>query len=231
MRAVTGFSKFAAQVSACAAAALLATGCVSSRAFVPSEHVTAFAPDGDDVAAEYSIIEGGDDVGELKLWSEGATRKSSDAEPHTVIELGFELSNHGREPLRFDDQGLYIEELPKKGVRPGRTRPATVTGERLVQPGQSREIHATFALPSSVLPNDIPGYRVRWRILGRRAHARETAFLHAPPAPRYTDPWYPAWPYYGYYGYYYPGFYGSWSFGYRWPPPWRGPRYYVPYRR
>jgi hypothetical protein len=98
--------------------------------------------------------------------------------------------------------------------------PARVDGDTLVPPGQNRRLDVLFTLPSSVWPSDVPGYRVAWSVVGRRLHSRKTSFARVAP-PRPVDAGYP------YYGYYYPGFYGSWSFGYRgWPPPWRARRLY-----
>lgn len=192
----------------------LASGCVSSRAFMPTEHVTAFSPGGGEYAAEYAIEESGDSLGDVKVWSDGATRDGSDDEPHTNVRVGFELSNHAQAPLRFDSRRLFLEELPKKGERAGRVGPSRVTGDTLVPPGQSRQLEVVFILPRSVWPSDVPGYRVAWSVAGRRSHSRRTPFTRLVER-RPVDAGYP------YYGYYYPGFYGSWSFGYRgWPAPW-----------
>jgi hypothetical protein len=191
---------------------------------MPTEHVTAFSPGGGHYAAEYPIEEGGSAVGDVKVWSEGAERDGSDSEPHTQVHVGFELDNQGDTPLRFDAKQLYLEEMPKEGTPAGRVSPESITGDTLVPPGQTRQIDANFALPASVWPSDVPGYRVAWRVIGSRSHSRKTPFLRTLDA-RPIDPWYP---YYGYYypGYYYPRFYGSWSFGYRaWPPPRRVRRF------
>jgi hypothetical protein len=201
-------------------ALIFTSGCVSSRTFMPTEHVTAFSPGGGQYAAEYSIDESGSSLGDVKLWSEGATRDGSDEEPRTKVRVGFELSNHAQIPLRFDPKRLFLEELAKKGEPAGRLPPANVAGDTLVPPGQSRRLDVLFTLPSSVWPSDVPGYRVAWSVVGRRVHSRKTPFASVAPR-RPIDAWY--YPYYGYY----PGFYGSWSFGYRgWPPPWRGRRPY-----
>ncbi len=202
----------------------LATGCVSSRAFAPAEHVSAFSPRGQHYAAEYPIVERGQTVGEVKLWSAGASRDGSDEEPRTTVSVAFEVSSHGRMPLRFDAERLYLLEMPKQGTTPGRLSPSRVQGELLVPPGQSRQIEASFTLPSSVWPSDVPGFRVAWSVVGQLQHSRKTPFLKVIGSSP-IDPWYP---YYSpYYGYYYPGFYGSWSYRYRgWPPPRRMRRFY-----
>jgi hypothetical protein len=115
--------------------------------------------------------------------------------------------------------------MPKAGKAQGRVSPEEVTGDPLVPPGESRQVDVSFALPSSVWPSDVPGYRVAWAVVGQRAHARKTPFLRAPEANR-ADDGYPY--YYGpYYGYpFYPGFYGARYYRYPgWPPPWRVRRF------
>jgi hypothetical protein len=212
----------------------LIPGCISSRAFVPAEHVTAFSPDGDSYAAEYALVEDGRGLGDVKVWSDGASRDASDKEPQTVVRVSFEIDNHAATALRFDDRRLYVEELAKPGTTAGRERAAHVEGELIVPAGERREIEVSFTLPSSVWPSDIPGYRVGWSVIGERRHSRTTPFLRAV-EPGYADPWYPYYsPYYGYY----PGFYGSWSLGYRVWPVWgasgyrySAPRYYSAPRR
>jgi hypothetical protein len=217
---------------ALAGAALIFTGCVSSRAFLPTEHVTGFSPRGDYSAAEYTLIEGGQTLADVKLWSTGATRDGSDDDPRTTVRVGFELSNHGDAPIRLDVERLYLEEMPKPGAEPGRTAPAHVEGDTRVPPGQTRQVNVAFALPSSVWPRDVPGFRVAWSVVGERVHSRKTPFSRAVEV-RGPDPWYPYYsPYPGWYcpGFYYgrPRLYGPWPYRYRsWP--WRGPRiYYVP---
>lgn len=200
----------------------VSVGCVSSRAFVPSEHVTGFSPDGQQYAAEYTLLEEGETVGEVKVWTDGAERDDS----RTVIRVAFELDNPSQRPLRFDESRLFLEELPEDGKAPGRERPAELTGDTLVPPGESRQLAATFTLPSGIWPSDVPGYRVGWAVVGGKSHSRKTPFVHM--RPRGPDPWGPG--YAPYYGYSYPGFYR-----YRWPPPWRrpfySPYYYYPYWR
>jgi hypothetical protein len=207
---------------AAALACLFCVGCISSRAFVPGEHVTGFSPDGEQYAAEYALLEDGETLGDVKVWSEGAARDGS----RTAVQVAFEITNQSREPLRFDAEHLYLEEMPEKGKSPGRERAAKLAGDTLVPAGESRQLAATFLLPSGVWPNDVPGYRVGWTVLASKSHSRKTPFVYLR-GPNDLDPWGPA---YGpYYGYYYPGFYGSWSVRYGWPPPWRRGPYYAPY--
>jgi hypothetical protein len=209
---------------ACFVAALVCShcvGCISSRAFVPAEHVTGFSPNGEQLAAEYALLEEGETLGDVKVWSDGAERDGS----QTTVRVAFELTNQSHEPLRFDAQGLFLEELPEKGKAAGRERASRLDGDTLVPAGESRQLAATFTLPSGVWPSDVPGYRVGWTVLASKSHSRKTPFMYMRGA-RDPDPWGPAYgPYYGYY----PGLYGAWPVGYRWPPPWGRGRYYYPY--
>jgi hypothetical protein len=192
--------------------------CVSSRTFVPGEHVTGVSPDGEQPSAEYALLENGESLGDVKVWSEGALRDGA----RTAVRVAFEITNQSSEPLRFDAQSLFLEELPEKGKAAGRERATQIAGDTTVPPGESRQLAATFTLPSGVWPSDVPGYRVGWTVVASKSHSRKTPFVYV--RAREPDPWGPA---YGPYGYY-PGFYGSWSIRYGWPPPWRRARYYYP---
>jgi hypothetical protein len=207
------------------AAALVLQGCVSSRAFVPTEHVTALSPRGEELAAEYPIVESGQSLGEVKVWSSGAVRNGSADDNRTRVRVGFELTNHGGAPLRLDRDRLFLEEMSDDGRARGRVAPEDVAGDLLVPSGESRQVEVAFVLPSSVWPSDVPGYRVAWVVVGTSTHARKTPFLRAAEASRAGD----GYPYYGsYYGYpFYPGYYGPRYYRYYpgWPPPWRVRRF------
>lgn len=202
-------------------------GCVSSRAFLPTEHVTGLSPRGTYYAAEYPIVERGQSLAEVKVWTSGAVRDASDDDPRTRVRVGFELNNHGDAPIRLDAERLYLEEMTESGGAPGRSRAAHIDGETQVPPGQTRQVEVSFELPSSVWPSDVPGFHVAWSVVGERAHSRKTPFLRALDLNRYdpTYPYYGGWYFYGsFYGY--PGYYGGWPYRYYygWPAPWRGPR-------
>jgi hypothetical protein len=227
---VRGVSWLSKSLARLAIAAALGFGCVNSRAFVPAEHVTGVSPSGEQFAAEYTLLEGGESLGEVKVWSDGARRDRAEGDTRTVVRVAFEIDNQSGAPLRLEAERLFLEEMPENGKAPGRERAARVDGATNVPAGESRHVAVTFALPSGVWPSDIPGYSVGWTVLGGKAHSRKTPFVYVRP-PRDANPWsYPAYP--GHY--HYPGFYGSGSMGvgYRWPPPWHGPyHFYPPYWR
>jgi len=219
-----------ARLALLVAALMSFAGCVSSRSFLPTEHVTGFSPRGSYYAAEYPILEGGQSLGEVRVWTSGAVRDASDDDPRTTVRVGFELENHGESTIRLDEKRLYLEEMREAGVAGGRVPLTHLDGEALVPPGQTRQIEVAFELPSSVWPSDVPGFRVAWSVVGERVHSRKTPFLRElrtgagnPWSPYYGP--YSSWYYPGlYYGY--PGFYGAWPRYGGWPVPWNGPRIY-----
>lgn len=194
-------------------------GCVSSRAFVPGEHVTAFSPEGGHYAAEYTIMDSGHALAEVKVWSRGASRDGSG--DSTLIHVGFEVNNQSDSALRFDPNQLYLDEVGARQPTP--VKAARVDGDSRVQPGQNAELDVWFELPRDVWPSDVAGYRVGWTVTNGRRYSQQTPFFHAVNR-RDLDPWYGySAPYGVYYGY------SSWPWPYRyrsWPPPRRYRRYY-----
>ncbi len=194
-------------------------GCVSSRAFVPGEHVTAFSPEGEHYAAEYEIADSGHSLAEVKVWSRGASRDGSGES--TLIHVGFEVNNQSDNALRFEPKQLYLDEVGARQPTP--VKAARVDGDSRVQPGQNAEIDVWFELPGDIWPSDVAGYRVDWTVTNGHRYSQQTPFFHAvnrrdpDPLYGYSAP---------YYGVYYGG-YSAWPYRYRsWPPPRRYRRYY-----
>lgn len=190
------------------------TGCVSSRAFVPGERVTALSPHGNHLAAEYAVSDASHAVAEVKVWSRGAVRDGDG----TTIRVGFQVDNMGAAAVRLEPDQLYLDDVELEEGELGRIRPSSTDGDTLVPPGEEREVEVTFALPDDVWPGDVLNYRVVWRLRNGGSYLQKTPFLRAPR--REYDPSFS----YGYYGFY-PG-YSYWPYGYRAWPSWRYRRYY-----
>lgn len=204
-----------------------AMGCgVSVRAFVPGEHVTAVNPRGDQYAAEYAITEGGRLLGEVKVWTNGASRETG--EGGTLIEVGFEVVNHADGPLRLDPKAITLDEVTLRDDRLRQVEPTHVDGDPSIAPGEDRIISVTFELPGDIWPDDVLGYRVAWRLTNGVTYSQKTPFFPGVDW-RDRDPWYPRHP--AYYNGYYPGPYWGWPYyRYRvWPPPWRYRPYHYPF--
>jgi hypothetical protein len=201
-----------------------AMGCVSSRAFVPGERVTALSPRGRHYAAEYVVSDSSHPIAEVKVWSGGATRDGDG----TVVHVGFQVDNVGSAAVRLEHDQLYLDDVKLEEGELDRIRPSSMKGETMVPPGEEREVQVSFTLPDDVWPGDLLNYRVVWRLRNGGSYAQKTPFIKAR-AQDYDDPSFSfsfGFGYYGYYPYgYYPG-YPYWHYGHRAWPSWRYRRYY-----
>lgn len=197
-------------------ALLAGTGCVSSRAFIPGEHVTALSPRGSYYAAEYAVREASHPIAEAKVWSRGIVREDG----RTTVHVSFQVDNVSEEAVRLDVAQLFLDDVKLERGELDRIRPSSLNGEALVPPGQEREIDVEFTLPESIEPDDVINYRVVWGLRNGGVYSQKTPFLRA--ARRRHDPAFSL--YYNYYGYY-PG-YSYWPYTYRAWPSYRYRRYY-----
>lgn len=205
--------------------ASLALGCASGRAFVPAEHVTALGPSRQP-AAEYTIREDNRLVAEVKVWSRGATRNSSDSEDDddaTVVRVGFEIQNHTDSVVRLDTKELFLSDVKLDDEVVARVPLLHVSGSPEVRAGEERELIAVFRLPGGVWPGDVVGYRVAWTLANGGRYRQVTPFLAAEVRRYYDD-----WPYY--FSPFYVDVYGGWYWPYHYRPGWRYRRYYPGYR-
>jgi hypothetical protein len=198
-------------------ALLAGTGCVSTRAFVPGERVTALSPRGNHFAAEYAVSDGSHPIAEVKVWSRGATRDGDG----TIIHVGFQVDNVGAAPVQLEPAQLYLDDVKLEEGELDRIRPSSTNGETTVPPGEEREVEVSFQLPDDVWPGDVLNYRVVWRLRNGGSYSQKTPFIRAR-GQDYADPSFSF--SYGYYGFY-PG-YSYWPYGYRAWPSWRYRRYY-----
>jgi hypothetical protein len=161
----------------------LAAACATDRRFVPRENHNGFGPGGEP-AAVYTLMPPAN--GELRLWSAGARRVEVDAQETTRVHIGFELENHGQEPLRFDAEGLRLCAVATDVGQIAELQPVRVEGEPTVAAGATNRISCLFDPGAAVMPRGIAGFEVRWRVvLGDQQFAQSTPF-----APWYPpDPW------------------------------------------
>ena len=200
-----------------------AFGCVSGRAFVPAEHVTGLSPQGGQLAAEYTVRESSRLVAEVKVWSAGATRNSSDEDAGaTLVQVGFEIHNHTEGLVRLDSKQLSLEEVKVNDTTLGRVALLRMSGPAEIRPGEERELLAVFRLPSDVWPGEVLGYRVAWTLTNGGVYRQKTPFVFA--RSRYDDDF---GPYDHFYTSFYFGMYPSWywPYPYRPGPGWRYRRY------
>jgi hypothetical protein len=175
---------------------LLALGaCTTDRYFVPRENQNGFGPGGEP-AAVYTLMPPAS--GELRVWSAGARRVEVDAQERTRLHVGFELENHGSEPLRFDAEGLHLSAVAIEGEPAAELRPIQVDGEPTAAAGATTRLSCLFDPGEDVMPRAIDGFEVRWRVvLGEQQFAQATPFA----------PWFPPDP---------AGYYDGWGWGWGW---------------
>lgn len=202
-------------------------GCASTRYFAPAEHVTALSPSGAELAAEYTVREGAEQIAEVKLWSTGATRNAGDDDDDaTVVRVGFEINNRSNAPVRLDTQRVFLEDVKLDDGSIERVRPATVDGATVVEPGREGEVSISFQLPGGSWPGDVRSYRVAWVLTNGGTYEQKTPFVFVRRREDYGHP------YYWYSPYYYWGPYPGWYYGpyrHRALPGWRYRRWYPYY--
>lgn len=188
---------------------LFAVSCGAGyQEFVPAERVTARSPAGYE-AAEYEIDTERGELGEVKIWADGAYRAKVDGQRATVVELGMYVENSQRAPLSLTE--LRLDSVTVDGASMENVRPVRIEGPTTIEAGQDARLRMYFALPNRFDPEDVKAFRLKWQVQGGGAsYTQRTPFLEAPEPPPY---------YYGYYGagyyhtpFYDPFFYDSWYY-------------------
>lgn len=159
-------------------ALVAAMGCGGAQHFDASERATASSPRGD-LSAEYEIGEPSAPLAEVKVWTSGAYRESVDGVDVTVIEVVFELENHGALPI--DLQGVVLDSARARGAHFDDLPPFRVEGEHMVAPSAETTMRAYFALPDRYDPEDIERFEVGWSLRhDGGTYTQSTPFRQAP---------------------------------------------------
>ena len=207
------------------------SGCASSQAFMPAEHVTGLSPRGDQYAAEYRLEGEHGFLGEAKVWSQGAYQEEIDGNDATVVRIAFVVDNAVHAPLRLDIQRLSLEDVDLGDGTIGRISPLRVEGDPVVPAGEEREVQAIFVLPEDVWPRSVRAYSVAWAVTNGSRYAQRTPFVRViEPRDDYFVPSFGI--YYGYYSPLYGRRFSGRRGGYYDPFwPYAPRRYYAPRRR
>lgn len=174
-----------------ALAGVLCAGC-ARRDFVPTEKVEAASAEGF-AAAEYDLSTKDGDLGNARVWSSGAEEVDRPGGgEETVLHVGFEVENTSDAPLRLPADGVRLESVRlDDGVLEG--IPVTrIDGPEVIAPHESARIHASFAMPAGIEPEDMDDFRVRWELRSNgTVHTEWTPFVDSAYAyaPMY-DPYY-----------------------------------------
>ncbi|MBL8750229.1 MAG: hypothetical protein JNK78_13770 [Planctomycetes bacterium] len=198
---------------------LCCTACANQRWFAPRENRNGVGPDGSP-AAVYAFGTAPDaerDGGELRVWAAG-TRFVPDRDDEVELVVGFELENHGAEPLALDTAALRCEAMTTDGQAATGLVPARWTGAAEAPAGGMARIGATFLLPECRHPRDLAQFTLQFRVVanGRPVLVQATPFLPWIPDNDWRDDgWW--WGRYRYpYGYCGPGIGFGWHHAYWW---------------
>lgn len=190
------------------------SACAINQPFHPVEKATGESPQGD-LAADYDIrIEGGEDIGEARVWTSGALKPSL-GEDTSIVNVGFIVENESDSPMTFEGRNLSLEFTTNENLTYKNVRPMEDPGAVVIPSGERRRIDVAFRLPQvqqpDLDPDDVVSFRVKWQIDNKDGSFREgTSFRQTQPvyapAGYYDSYWYPSIyrpaydPYWGYPG-------------------------------
>lgn len=177
-------------------AALLAGACAQTESFTPTEKATAVSPRGYS-AADYDLSTKTADLGEVKVWSNGARRMKFRGRKHTFIHVAFDIENETDQPLTLVTDQLYLDSTTLDDTILEDVEPTIIDGPESIPPREAMQVDVYFAMPRGVDPDDIDAFRVRWVLSDdKQTYAQFTPFIE-------FEPYY----YAGAPGYYYSPFY------------------------
>lgn len=178
------------------------TSCAATREyFIPREDVRAQSPRGWP-AAQYSVVIGGQTLGEAKVWSEGTMKADVDGDERTILHVGFEIENRGSGPLDFDVDRCMVVDVQGDGQRFASLTAHAQSGVLQVAAGQVGLIDLEYVLPRGTRPRDLDSFRVDWGLAIPSGEYRQSTPFRVDTAryyrPRYTYYDYDPWPWWGF---------------------------------
>ena len=175
-----GVQRFKIPMTA-AAILLLAAGCgARQEQFTPAERMTAMSPEGF-TAAEYDLGTKEKNLGEAKVWSNGAYRKKVRGEKRTVVHVGFYIENHTDQPMTLPMDQLFLDSATLDRNVIENVPPASMEGMTTIEPHGRQRIDAYFALPRGVAPKEVDAFQVQWKLVtDDLVYSQETPFLESP---------------------------------------------------
>ena len=164
---------------------LFGSACASSRLFAPRENLNGTGPQGHP-AAVYRLDDS--EIGEVRLWSNGARRVELPEGAETRLKVGFELENNSKSPMRLDTQAMRVHAVVGSDSAAEELSPVTVEGPVEAAPDRMARVYVEFQPATEVGPRDIRSFEVHWSVLvdGRR-FPQVTPFTIFVPPPMYWD--------------------------------------------
>lgn len=185
-------------------------GCApSQQSFKPAEKVGGETVEGFKEAF-YDLALDDRRIGEVKVWSSGASVVKREGREMTLIRLGFTIENKGDVPIELDPANVELESVQTKDGTYENLKPIRRAEPIVVEPRTSRDVELAFALPTKITPDEILAFRAKWTTNANGMQYTEfTPFVQQPkqryayvPVHGYYYPYYPFdYPYYGPYWY------------------------------
>jgi hypothetical protein len=166
------------------AAVLVLGACSLPESFVPTEAVTSRTPEGF-LAAEYDVVVDGRIEGVVHVWSNDAYEEDfEDGTERTYVDVGFRLESNPDSTLRLDPADVTLETITTDARIDLGAKPVAAEGELSSTGGRPAAVEVLFEAPAGVEPQDLDGFRVRWRVATPRGTFEErTPFLEVQPNP------------------------------------------------
>jgi len=126
---------------------------------------------------EYEINVNGANLGDVKVWSEGATTRKVNGKQR-VVHVGLRIRNDDSAPLRFDPARASIAVISDDGQLLEIKRPVSVRGDTTIQPGEIGRIQLQYPVPNHVDVYEIAGFEFNWAVESETAVAtNSTTFV------------------------------------------------------
>lgn len=139
------------------------TSCAASRQhFIPREDVRAQSPRGWP-ASVYPVTIGGQNLGEVKVWSEGTMKAEVDGDERIILHVGFEVENRSGREMHFDvDKCRVVDVEGDDGTRFASLSAHQESGTLSITAEQVGLIDLEYVLPRGTRPRDLDSFRVQW---------------------------------------------------------------------
>jgi hypothetical protein len=168
------------RLAAALVAVVFSTSCVSRQAFVPTERLTAFSPEGF-LAAEYDLQTRRGDLGQVRIWSHGANYVRFRGQRRTLVHIGLEIQNESDQYLVIDEERLALDSATVDGTMYENIPAASIRGETVIAPGSEATLDVHFAMTPGIYPTDVSAFRLGWSLRENGAvYVQRTPFI-APP--------------------------------------------------
>lgn len=152
-------------------------------------------------AASYDLQLGGDDLGDVKVWSRGTPeRPALDAPEDRQIAVGMRVRNDSDQPMRLDLDTTLLELYTAEGSHFPLSGPLQLRGSTDIGAHTTRRLELLYALPEPIKLAEVEGYELSWALaVGderrvshatafRRADERYYPYPYAPMGPYYYGP-------------------------------------------